>query len=65
MGIFWDLLQQSQISRQQSRAATLDERVQQLEVELAATRQTLHELLQRLETHLGEDLDRDGAIGGA
>ncbi len=65
MGLFWDLIQQSQISDQRSRAASLEERVQRLESDLANTQATVHELLQRLETHLGEDLDRDGSVGGA
>ncbi len=64
MGLFWDLIQQSQISDQRSRAASLEERVQRLENDLANTQVTVHELLQRLETQLGEDLDRDGSVGG-
>ncbi len=65
MGLFWDLIQQSQISKQRSRAASLEERVQRLENDLANTQVTVHELLQRLETFVGEDLDRDGSVGGA
>ena len=65
MGIFWDLIQQSQISDQRSRAASLEERVQRLENDLANTQVTVHELLQLLEAQLGEDLDRDGSVGGA
>ena len=65
VGLFWDLIQQSQISKQDSRATSLEERVRRLEVELANTQGTVHELLQRLEQSLGEDLDRDGSIGGA
>ena len=65
MGIFWDLIQQSQISDQRSRAASLEERVQRLENDLANTQVTVHELLQPLETQLGEDLDGDGSVGGA
>ncbi len=65
MGIFWDLIQQSQISDQRSRAASLEERVQRLENDLANTQVTVHELLQLLETQLGEDLDGDGSVGGA
>ncbi len=65
MGLFWDLIQQSQISDQRSRAASLEERVQRLENDLANTQVTVHELLQLLETQLGEDLDRDGSVGGA
>jgi hypothetical protein len=63
MGLFWDLIQQSQISEQRNRAATLEQRVAQLEAELLQTRRLVHALLQRLEKELGEDIDRDGRIG--
>lgn len=63
MGLFWDLIQQSQISQQHSRASSLENRVASLERELAETRQLLSALLQRLEQHFDEDLDRDGSVG--
>ena len=65
MGIFWDLIQQSQISEQKSRTASVEERLAWVETELSRTQQTMQLLLQRLETHLGEDIDRDGSVGGA
>lgn len=63
MGFLWDLIQQSQISDQRSRASSLEQRVAQLETELDQTRRLLHALMQRLETSLGEDINRDGRIG--
>lgn len=63
MGLFWDLIQQSQIDKHDRRAATLEERVSQLERELDDMRRLLRALLHRLEEQLGEDLDRDGRIG--
>jgi hypothetical protein len=63
VGLFWDLIQQSQISQQREHGATLDRRVEWLERELNDTRQLLQVLLRRLETQLGEDLDRDGRVG--
>lgn len=63
MGLFWDLIQQSQLQEQATRAGSLESRVATLEAELASTRQILSEALRRLETKLGEDLDRDGRIG--
>ncbi len=63
MGLFWDLIQQSQISDQRSRAASLEERVTGLEHELEQTRQIVRTLLERLETFIGEDIDRDGSVG--
>ena len=63
MGLFWDLVQQSQISEQSSRANSLEERLARLEADLARTQEIVHVLVTRLESTLGEDLDRDGRIG--
>lgn len=63
MGLFWDLLQQNQIDKTQRQAATLEERVRALETELRQTQQTLHEVIRRLESSVGKDLDQDGRIG--
>ncbi len=63
MGLFWDLIQQSQISDQRGRADDLDGRVRQLEGELQRTQRTLHDLVVLLEQRFGEDIDRDGKIG--
>ena len=63
MGLFWDLIQHNQIQEQRRHAETLDERVRRLEEELQQTKQLLGTLLERLETHVGEDLDRDGRVG--
>jgi hypothetical protein len=63
MGLFWDLMQQSQISDQKSRASSLEGRVEELERELHQTRTVLFQVIERLEQRLGEDLDGDGRIG--
>lgn len=63
MGLFWDLIQQSQISSQSSRADSLEQRVAALERQVEGTNRLLRELLMRLEQRLGEDIDRDGRIG--
>ena len=63
MGLFWDLMQQSQISDQRGRAESLEERVNQLEKELFETRQLLHKLVSILEKEYGKDIDGDGRIG--
>jgi len=63
VGLFWDLIQQSQISEQRERAATLEERVADLELRVARGERQFLEVLQRLERALGEDLDQDGRIG--
>ena len=63
MGLFWDLYQQSQISRHQERAEVLEERVARLEAELQRTQLLLREVIGRLEQHVGKDLDQDGRVG--
>ena len=63
MGLFWDLIQQSQISEQRSRATNLEDRVARLEAELTRTKQSILDLLKILEKHFGEDINKDGRIG--
>jgi hypothetical protein len=63
MGLFWDLIQQSQISDQQSEHESLQDRVRELETELREVKQIQLRLLQTLETHFGRDLNDDGRVG--
>jgi hypothetical protein len=63
MGLFWDLMQESRMSKSDDRADKLQERVEYLEEQLDATRRLLTRLIDRLEQHFGEDLDRDGRVG--
>ena len=63
MGLFFDLYQQSQINSQQQRSADLTQRVSALEAELMGTRKLLRDLIHRLETKIGTDLDEDGKVG--
>lgn len=63
MGLFWDLIQQSQISDQQHRADSLEDRVAWLEEELYHTKELLHKTLRVLEEHTGQDIDGDGRAG--
>ncbi len=63
MGLFWDLYQQSQISKHGDRAATVETRVAQLEQEVEQLSTLMRELIGRLEKHVGVDLDRDGRVG--
>jgi len=63
MGLFWDLLQQRQIDEHGDRSASLEARVTQLSADLRRTQQLLFEVIQRLETHLGTDLNQDGRVG--
>ncbi|MCK5400694.1 MAG: hypothetical protein KAJ28_03590 [Flavobacteriaceae bacterium] len=63
MGIFWDLLQQEELDKQQKQANSLEDRVKQLETELDNTRALLKKTLVALETHLSKDIDGDGKTG--
>ena len=63
MGFLWDLVQQSQIGEQRNKAASTDDRIARLESDLHETRDLLAKLLQRLEAHLGEDIDENGSVG--
>jgi len=62
MGLFWDLLQQSQISNQSDRAESLEGRVAVLEEQVRATNKLLRAVIERLEQHLRVDLDQDGKV---
>jgi len=63
MGLFWDLYQQSQISDHAERSGALDSRVTALEMELSRTQQLLHDVIARLERHVGQDFNADGRLG--
>jgi hypothetical protein len=63
MGLFWDLIQQSQIGAQHARAESLEDRIAALEAELRDTQRLVHSLLQVLEERLGQDIDGDGRVG--
>lgn len=63
MGLFWDLIQQSQISNQSSRADSLEARLARLERDVMETQRLVRELLNRLERHFGTDIDGDGRVG--
>ena len=63
MGLFWDLIQQEEIDRQQKQADSIEERVEQLEAELASTRALLIKTLHVLEEHVNLDIDGDGLTG--
>lgn len=63
MGIFWDLIQQDELEKQEAKANSLEDRVAQLEKELSATRTLLKKTLVALETHIVKDIDGDGKLG--
>jgi hypothetical protein len=63
MGLFWDLIQHSQIAQVSDRNDSLERRLARVEHELNRTQALLHDLLLRLEQLMSEDIDQDGRIG--
>ncbi|WP_296315117.1 hypothetical protein [Winogradskyella sp. UBA3174] len=63
MGLFWDLIQQSELDEQKGKADSLEERVAALETELSSTKTLLLKTLRVLEERSGQDIDNDGEIG--
>lgn len=63
MGLFWDLMQQSQISTQRQRTESTEERVAYLESEVRRMQGLLYNLIVTLEKRFGEDIDGDGRVG--
>lgn len=63
MGIFWELLQQDELEKQQKQADTIEDRVDLLEEELAKTKDLLRQTLAALEESIGKDIDGDGKLG--
>ena len=63
MGIFWDLLQEDELKKQQKQADSLEDRVLLLESELAKTKDLLRKTLEALEKHVQIDIDGDGLMG--
>jgi len=63
MGIFWDLMQENELSKQQKQADNIEDRVVYLEAELRNTKELLQKTLAALETHLNKDIDGDGKLG--
>ena len=63
MGLFWDLIQQTEIQKQGKKATNLEQRITALENELSDTKKLLRKTLITLENHLGKDIDGDGKLG--
>jgi hypothetical protein len=63
LGLFWDLVQQSQIEDQKTKAETLEDRISNLEFELDKTKDLLSKTLRVLEEVVGKDIDGDGVTG--
>lgn len=63
MGLFWDLIQQSELDEQKGKAESLEERITALEDDLVKTKALLLKTLKLLEERSGRDINEDGQIG--
>jgi hypothetical protein len=63
MGLVWNVVQQRQIADERQKTMSIEEKVKHLEDQLGKVQQDLVQLIQILETKMGEDLDHDGKIG--
>jgi hypothetical protein len=63
MGLVWNVVQQRQIAAERQKTMSIEEKVKHLEDQLGKVQQDLVQLIQILETKMGEDLDHDGKIG--
>jgi hypothetical protein len=63
VGLFWNLIQQSQINEQYDKSQSLELRVAYLEEELRNTQELLLKTLKVLEEYTNQDINGDGKIG--
>lgn len=63
MGILWEVMQTGMMYGQKRKSDSVEDRVQYLENQLESTRNTLRELVKKLEVIHGLDIDGDGRIG--
>ncbi len=63
MGILWEVLQTGMMYGQKRKSDSVEDRVQYLEDQLESTRNTLRELVKKIEVIHGLDIDGDGRIG--
>ena len=63
MGILWEVLQSGMMYDQRRRSDSVADRVQCLEDQLESTRNTLRELVKKIEVIHGLDINGDGRVG--
>ena len=63
MGILWEVLQTGMMYGQKRKSDSVEDRVLYLENQLESTRNTLGELVKKIEEIHGLDIDGDGRIG--
>ena len=63
MGILWEIVQTGLMYGQKRKSDSVEDRVQYLEDQVAATQSTLRNLVKKLEEINKSDIDGDGTIG--
>jgi len=63
MGVLWEVAQTGLMYGQKRKSDSIADRVEYLESQLAATQNTLREMVKKLEQILQRDIDNDGIIG--
>ena len=63
MGILWEVLQTGMMYGQKRKSDSVEDRVQYIENQLESTRNTLCELVKKIEKIHELDIDGDGRIG--
>jgi len=63
MGILWEIIQTGLMYGGKRKSDSIEDRVQSLEDRLAATQNTMKNLVMKLEEILKSDIDGDGKLG--
>lgn len=63
MGMLWEIVQTGLMYGQKRKSDSVEDRVQYLEDQVAATQSTLRNLVKKLEEINKSDIDGDGTIG--
>ncbi|HEX40589.1 MAG TPA: hypothetical protein ENN81_00825 [Phycisphaerales bacterium] len=63
MGLLWEVVQTGLMYGQKRKSDSIEDRMAYLEGELAATQNTLRELVKTLEAIMQRDINGDGRIG--
>jgi bisphosphoglycerate-dependent phosphoglycerate mutase len=63
MGILWEIVQTGLMYGQKRKSDSVEDRVQYLEDQIAATQNTLRNLVKKLEEINKSDINGDGKIG--
>jgi len=63
VGVLWEVLQTGMMYGQKRKSDSVEDRVQYLENQLESTRNTLRDMVRKIEEIHGLDINRDGRVG--